>query len=102
MRASLDRIAPLLGFNVRVTEKGGTTLGSLLSNKNLWSGEQCGRVTCRTWVQPEERKEPCTLRNIVYESECTQCNPQGSRKEADKLGFEERRDKASLYVGESA
>ena len=28
--------------------------------------------------------------------------PPGSRKEADKKGLEERRDKASLYVGETA
>ena len=39
MRDGLDRITPMLGFKVRVTEKGGTTLGSLLSNKKLWSGE---------------------------------------------------------------
>ena len=79
--------------------KGGTALGSLFSNKNLWSGEQSGRGTCRTCAQPEEKKEPCTLRNIVYESECTKCNPPGSRKEAEKNGLEERREKASLYVG---
>ena len=57
---------------------------------------------CRTCAQPDERKEPCTLRNVVYESECRVCNPPGTRKEADKQGLEERRALASLYVGESA
>ena len=102
LRECLDRITPMLGFRIRVTEKGGTPLGSLLSNKNLWSGVECGRGTCRTCAQPDERKEPCTLRNVVYESECRVCNPPGTRKEADKQGLEERRALASLYVGESA
>jgi hypothetical protein len=34
----LDRLKPMLGFRVRITERGGTTLGSMLSNKNLWNG----------------------------------------------------------------
>jgi hypothetical protein len=46
------------------------------------------------------RDEPCTLRNIIYESICAKCNPPGARKEQDKKGLEERRDLASLYVGE--
>ena len=102
MRDTLDRITPMLGFKVRVTEKGGTTLESLLSNKNLWSGDECGRRTCRTCAQDDEKKEPCTLKNIIYESECAKCNPPGARKEQDKKGLEERRDVPSLYVGETA
>ena len=42
------------------------------------------------------------MRNIVYESECKKCNPPGSRSSSDKDGLQERRDDASLYVGESA
>ena len=102
IREGLERITPVLSFKVRVTEKGGTPLGSLLSNKNLWSAEQCGRENCRTCAQPGERKEPCTLRNIVYESECTSCNPPVTRKEGDKSSLEDKREQASLYVGESA
>ena len=96
IRDALDRITPILGFKVRVTEKGGTPLGSLLSNKNLWSGDPCGRVKCRTCAQAEEKKEPCTARNVVYESECCKCNQPGSRKMADKEGLKEQSDVASL------
>ena len=35
LRESLDRMTEMLGFRVRVAEKGATSLGSLLSNKNL-------------------------------------------------------------------
>ena len=52
--------------------------------------------------QPWEKKEPCMQRNIVYESECSTCNPPGTRKELDKLGLAEKRDTPSLYVGETA
>ena len=102
MREVLDKLTPMLGFRVRVTERGGTTLGSLLSNKNLWSGEACGRGDCRPCKQPGDMKEPCTTKNIVYESECGVCNPVGSRKVADKLGLAEKREVPSLYVGETA
>jgi hypothetical protein len=102
LRDALDRISPMLGFKVRVTEKGGTALGSLLSNKNLWSGDPCGRVKCCTCAQEDEKKEPCTARNVVYESECCLCNQQGSRRVADKEGLKGQKDQPNLYVGETA
>ena len=73
---------------MRVAEKAGTALGALLSN----------RVSCRMCAQTEQRKEPCTMRNVVYESECATCNPPGTQREADKEGLGGKRDLASLYV----
>ena len=96
MRETLDKLAPMLKFKVRVAEKGGTALGSLLSNKNPWSGQECGRTSCRTCVQPEEKKDMYTQRNVVFESECARCNPPGTRQVADIEGLAERRDVASL------
>ena len=74
----------------------------MLSNKNLWNGQPCGRPKCRPCAQEGEKKEACTSKNIVYESECRKCNPPGSRKEQDKKGLEEKRGVASLYVRETA
>ena len=99
MKEVLDRLSPMLGFKVRVTERGGSSLGSILSNKNLWKGEHCGRERCKTCAQPDERKEPCKSRNIVYESECTLCNEPGSRKKKDRDGLKETQMQANLYVG---
>ena len=93
-------LKPTIGFGVRVIERGRTNLGSMLSNKNLWSGKLCGRGQYRPCAQDEEKKEPCTDKNIVYES--GKCNPLWSRKEADREGLREKRDIANLYVGESA
>ena len=81
---------------------GGTTLGSMLSNKNLWNGKPCGRPKCRPCAQKGEKKEACTSKNIVYESNWRKCNPPGSRKEQDKKGLEEKRAEARLYVSETA
>jgi hypothetical protein len=60
------------------------------------------RKKCKPFEQEEEKKEPCTMRNISYESEWKKCNPPGSRRSSDKEGLQERRDTASLYVGEFA
>ena len=101
LREVVDRLAPMMGFNIRVVERGGTSLGALLSNKNPWSGAHCGRGVCRTCRQPGDRKEDCKSRNIVYESVCTRCNPSNEGKEEAKAGLL-RSGEPSLYVGESS
>ena len=84
LRVVVDMLNPMVGFLTRVTERGGTKLGSLLSTKNLWSGEECGRKECRVYEKPGERREDCIRRNILYESD-------------DKLELTGVR--AALYVG---
>ena len=44
MKGVVDRIAPIVGFKIKVQEREGKKLGDLLSNKNLWAGSRCGRV----------------------------------------------------------
>ena len=51
LKGVADRLSPLVGFKMRVTEMGGTKLGILLSNKNLWSGMECTRHECRPCIQ---------------------------------------------------
>jgi hypothetical protein len=65
LREVVDRLAPMMGFNMRMVERGGTSMGALLSNKNPWSGSHCGRGVCRMCRQPGDRKEDCKSRNIV-------------------------------------
>jgi hypothetical protein len=62
MRGVLDRLKPMLGFGVRVTERGGTNLVSILSNKNLWNGQPFGRTKFRRCTQEGEKKEACTCK----------------------------------------
>ena len=99
LRGVVDRLAPMVGFNMRVTERAGTTLGSLLSNKILWTGDECGRQECKVCLQTGNKKEDCIRRNILYESECVRCV---SSEMMPTLSLGGKGDNASLYVGESA
>ena len=73
LRGVVDRLAPMVGFNMRVTERAGTTLGSLLSNKSLWTGDECGRQERKVCLQTGDNKEYCIRRNILYECDCVRC-----------------------------
>ena len=68
VRAVVDRLQTLLGFSVRVTERGGTPLGSILSSKNVGGRSICDREDCKICPQPGEVLENCKRRNILYES----------------------------------
>ena len=91
----------MLGFSRMMVERGGTGLGALLYNKNLWSGAHCVRGVCRTCRQPGDRKEDCKSRIIVYESVCTRSNPPKESKEEAKAVLL-RSGEPSLYVGGSS
>ena len=101
LKGVADRLAPLVGFKMRVTERGGTKLSSLLSNKNLWSGMECGRKECAVCRQTGDKKEDCVRHNILYESECSKC---GEDVDVTVTGasLERQGKEASLYVGETA
>ena len=92
-------MAPLVGFKMIVTERGGTKLSSLLSNKNLCSGMECGRKECAVCRQTGDKKEDCVRRNILYESECSKC---GEDVDVTGASLERQGKEASLYVGETA
>ena len=53
-------------------------------------------------MQDQPEKEPCCQRNVLYESECGMCNELGGNKERDAEGLEDKREEASIYVGETA
>ena len=101
MRDVVDRVRHLAGFTMRVTERGGTPLSSLLSSKNCWRGEPCGREDCRVCKQAGEKPEDCKQRNILYESHCIPCST--NDEVTDMKGKREGGSlPPSLYVGESA
>ena len=50
IRETITRLSPMLGFNIKVVENAGRSLGSIFSNKNPWSGQVCGRQNCHPCV----------------------------------------------------
>jgi hypothetical protein len=93
-------IAQMVGYRVRMVETSGTQLCRQLPNTNPWSGQNCGRSTCYTCTQGDEKLQNCRQRNIMYESTCTLCNVDTNTeiKDVDKR-FEMEK---AVYVGESA
>ena len=94
-----DRLAKASGYRLRMVELSGTPLQRLLPNTNPWAGQPCGRTGCYTCGQGEEHIQDCKRRNILYESCCILCNPDGEKK---KEKIKEMSRKEGVYVGESA
>ena len=81
LRSKIVSLAPMLGFKIKVVENTGTNLAAMLSNKNPWKGQPCGRQ-CSPCSQKSEHREDCVVENILYESVCVKCN--GFEKEKAK------------------
>ena len=73
LRELLQRLAPVMGFTVKVVERMGATLQSRFPQSGIWEGTQCGRNTCITCNQGAEQIEQCTKRSAVYENVCGLC-----------------------------
>ena len=74
----------------------------LLSNKNLWSGQGCGRTKCFPCKQEGERKQECKVRNIVYESECSLCTGEKNETGPGTEASLRKEGEPHMYVGESS
>jgi hypothetical protein len=96
-------MAEITGFRVKYQEAGGSILANAF-NKNLGSGQHCGRDECPPCRKPEGR-ENCKARNIVYESKCLVCNPASSHGEddhADQPSGRTQKPREGIYIGESS
>ena len=97
---TVRRLSPMLGFTIKVVENAGSSLGSVLSNKNPWAGQVCGRPKCPPCAQGEEVVEDCKATNVLYESVCKDCNP--GKKPNKNSSLHDDRAEASIYVGETS
>ena len=99
LRELCTRLAPLLGFKIKVVERAGTALKNMFPTNNLWEGQKCGRPDCTTCEQGAEIMSPCTQASVVYENICETCNPgAGGKKELKEI----RSDIPTMYVGETS
>ena len=82
MRELMKRLAPMLGFGVKIVERAGRTLRSQFPLSSLWDGAPCGRIECITCTQGADKIPPCTRKSLVYENICNLQGMQpGSRRE---------------------
>ena len=99
LRELMNRLAPTLGFGIKVVERIGTALKNLFPLTNLWEDQGCGRKDCTTCLQGAEMLPPCTKKSLVYENVCRACNPgAGTKKELGEV----RSDIPTIYVDETS
>ena len=98
MKELVRRLAPILGFSIKVVERTGTALKNSFPLNNLWDGVMCGRPECIPCTQGADQLPPCTQPSLVYENVCNICNKGAANKKEDPPF---RTDIPTLYVGET-
>ena len=101
MQEGEDVVGFKTNYRVKMTESAGTPLGLLLTTNNPWGNKDCERADCHPCSQMDEKRVNCKQRNILYESYCTECNPDDIKQgKKDEITF--LREGKGVYVGESA
>ena len=99
LRELSNRLAPILGFKIKIVERAGTPLRNSFPLNNLWEGMMCGREECVPCTQGAELLPQCTQPSLVYENVCKSCNTGASEKK-EQPQF--RSDIPTVYVGETS
>ena len=99
LRDVVQRLAPVMGFAIKIVERTGSNLKSKFPQASLWEGAMCGRDKCVTCGQGAEVIPPCTRKSLVYENVCAVCN-EGAGGKDEVVGSNP--DVPSIYVGETS
>ena len=81
-------LAPLTGYRVKIVERSGSSMKSMLVRSDPFEGGKCSRENCLP-CKAGAKNSKCSKRNILYESSCLECLSVG-------------RDSDCTYVGESS
>ena len=76
-----DEVGFKTNYRVKMTESADTPLGLLLTTNNPWGNKYCERADCHPCGQMDEKRVNCKQRNILYESYCTECNPDDMKQD---------------------
>merc|ERR1712211_206280 len=91
-------MSEITGDRLRIVERAGLKLRSLLHKSDPWDGQKCSDPKCLICTNPYNKKFGCSKRNIVYKSVCLTCKAETENNEkADKK--KDAIEKA--YFGES-
>ena len=87
----MGRLAPTLGFGIKVVGRTGAALKNMFSLTTPWEDAGCERDECTTCLRGAEMLTPC--KNI-----CRACTEVGANKDLKQV----RSDISTLYVGETS
>ena len=65
---------------VKIIERVGTSLESILCSKNPWSQEMCGRRDCHVCKEGSKSLGQCRKEGVIYSLTCQVCARKGVRK----------------------
>ena len=89
LRQAEAELAMIMGDKVKIVEKSGKMLKSILHRPNPMAGENCQRPNCLVCSHGgEEARSNCRQRNVSYRTDCLECKIVG--KEAFYLGESSR------------
>ena len=77
MRKVENRISGMAGDSVRIVERAGISLESLLINKDPWSGDRCTNGECIVCRGAEG--SACVKKGVVYQHICKLCKGVGKK-----------------------
>ena len=60
LRDLMQRLAPIMGFSIKIVERSGGAIKNRFPQAGLWEGMKCGRESCITCNQGAEFLVPCT------------------------------------------
>ena len=94
-------------YRLKMVEKAGVKVGTLLTDSDPWNGQNCTRDTC--WLcdtktlTGKNLRQDCSKRNLVYETFCMSCEERDSKKseEETKDGEKESSTRLYKYIGET-
>ena len=113
MRETENHFEETTDWRMKMVEKAGVKVSSMLTDSDPWSGLDCARESC--WLCETKlatgklTSQECTRRNLVYETFCMTCEEMdgkkvedGGKEEGDKRAGEDKREtKLYKYVGET-
>ena len=79
IREGEKKLWPILKSKVKVVERGGRSLGSILVRTNPWYNKQCDRANYKLCPHSGSKPSSCRIRSVLYEKECRLCKSDGKR-----------------------
>ena len=86
LREAEEELSKICGNKVKIIERAGSSVKSILVKPNPWQDQSCGRGKCIACMQ-DKGKGQCKTRSITYQTWCQECQLKGVD---------------SVYIGESA
>ena len=105
LREADRKLLEISGYRLRIVERAGLKLRSLLHKSDPWDGQKCSDKRCLICTNSYNKKFGCSKRNIAYKSVCLTCKDEAvkAKEEKNDTGdtFEKENDEEIPYIGES-